>query len=237
MNIAFWVLSLVALFQWGASQYSIESSNCTVYKSCSSCVDSDYNCQWCNGCRDETDYCDSAALSTCNEMYYTIIFISVISGMVCICCCACYMRRRALQRGETIAELLAPLIPSAARNFLFRNSLGVEGENEWMCIVCGFDNKPRSVHCTMCGTDHAFSQDYKEKKFEKHRMRKEKKLAQKDKKPEEAVDILIPEEAQITSVSMGLKYGNSAMGDTSMTQLSMNGKVYRLIYQNIKNIP
>lgn len=127
-----------------------------------------------------------------------------------------------MQRGETIADLLAPLIPSMARSFLFRNSLGVEGENEWMCIVCGFDNKPRSVHCTMCGTEHAFSQDYKEKKIEKHRLKKEKRLSQQKEKPPEPVDILIPEEAQITSVSMGLKYGNAAMGDTSLTQLSMN---------------
>lgn len=189
---------LLTLLTAISAQYTL-SSNCTIIKSCSSCIDSEYNCQWCDSCKDVAAPCDSAALETCDETYYTIIFICVISGMLLLCCCACYVRRRATQRGETIAELLAPLLPATARSFLFRNSMLNEGELEWMCIICGFDNKPRSSHCTMCGTERSLTQDYKAKKLEKHRLRNEKKLAySKDPNKREPIDILIPEEAQIT---------------------------------------
>jgi hypothetical protein len=36
-----------------------------------------------------------------------------------------------------------------------------------MCIICGFDNKPRNAHCIMCGTSHEFSSDYKGNKLKK----------------------------------------------------------------------
>lgn len=58
------------------------------------------------------------------------------------------------------------------------------GEYEWMCIICGFDNKPRSRHCLMCGTSYQFTMDYKVEKSEQKRIRKEikkKKLADMNK--------------------------------------------------------
>eukprot|EP01032_Pedospumella_encystans_P015961 gene15961-18228_t len=59
----------------------------------------------------------------------------------------------------------------------------------------------------MCGTAHEFSKDYKTKKFETKRLRKELKAAKdaaEASKPK--VDIKIPQEAQMSSVSTSLKY-------------------------------
>jgi hypothetical protein len=61
-----------------------------------------------------------------------------------------------------------------------------------MCIICGFDNKPRSEHCTLCGTSHQFSTDYKTEKMTKRKMRRD---AHKR-------DIKIPLDAQISSSSV-----------------------------------
>ena len=44
---------------------------------------------------------------------------------------------------------------------------------EWMCVICGFDNKPRSKHCIMCGTTYQFSLEYKCEKTEMKRKRKD----------------------------------------------------------------
>lgn len=54
-----------------------------------------------------------------------------------------------------------------------------DGGKEWMCIICGFDNKPLNKFCSMCGTDHHFTLDYKEKKNYKKNLIKRKKLQRK----------------------------------------------------------
>jgi hypothetical protein len=51
-----------------------------------------------------------------------------------------------------------------------------QGETEWMCVICGFDNKPRSKHCIMCGTSYKFTMEYK---VEKSEMKKKKQEAKK----------------------------------------------------------
>lgn len=47
---------------------------------------------------------------------------------------------------------------------------------EWMCVICGFDNRPRNKHCSMCGTNHEFSSNYKAKKMESRRRREERRI-------------------------------------------------------------
>ncbi len=149
---------------------------------------------------------------------------------------------------------LTKLLITSLHHFFF--FFFTSGELEWMCIICGFDNKPRSAHCTMCGTEHTFSQDYKVRKIEekrerkiRHKQYKEAKLQQQEqrrllsqeednaadrllappstpqknkRRDADFVDIPIPEEAQITSISMSLKYGNTAAAAQSM---SMNGQL------------
>jgi hypothetical protein len=45
-----------------------------------------------------------------------------------------------------------------------------------MCVICGFDNKPRSKHCIMCGTSYKFTMEYK---CEKSEIKKKKLEAKK----------------------------------------------------------
>jgi hypothetical protein len=78
--------------------------------------------------------------------------------------------------------LFGAMFPQAARDYAFRNSLIDREESEWMCIICGFDNNSRSEHCIMCGTSHEFSDNYKSKKIEKHRLAREAKDAKTKKR-------------------------------------------------------
>lgn len=131
----------------------------------------------------------------------------VISALFLLCLIAYFMRKRSLFRTE---ENNSPQLLDRTRNFLFRNLLLNDGSPDWMCIICGFDNKPRNAHCIMCGTAHEFSKDYKTKKFETKRLKKELKAAKDCVTQKPKVDVKIPQEAQITSVSSSLKYFNSA---------------------------
>jgi len=58
------------------------------------------------------------------------------------------------------------LDPEVAASSLWRNSLFEYGEKYWMCVICGFDNKPRIRHCVLCGTEAEFSATYKAEKRE-----------------------------------------------------------------------
>ena len=104
----------------------------------------------------------------------------------------CYFKR--VRRNDGTPDgLLAPLLPEVARNFLWRNSLVTDGELEWMCIICGFDNKPRSEYCSMCGTSHSFTLEYKsEKKEEKARAKREKEAARQQRKSKKDADSTPP---------------------------------------------
>jgi len=104
----------------------------------------------------------------------------------------------------------SPFLIDRTRNFLFRNLLFSDSDIDWMCIICGFDNKPRNSYCLMCGTAHQFSTDYKHKKSERKRLQQESKAAKQN------LDIKIPAEAQLSSVSTSLKYF-SASTDPSLT--------------------
>jgi len=59
---------------------------------------------------------------------------------------------------------------------IWRNSLIDEGEYEWMCVICGFDNKPRNKLCTLCGTSHDFSLHYKSEKKEQRKTKHIKEI-------------------------------------------------------------
>lgn len=159
-------------------ELSLGNSSCLSVNSCSQCVsqstggDQGEECLWCSG----SDLCVSTLTAdsycqpsdqerTCDTSYYTIIFTVVLCALFCLCCTTCYMRRfRGGSPGDTLMTL-----PVIAREFLYRNSLILEGRLEWMCIICGFDNKPMSSNCIMCGTSHQFSIDYKIEKKEREK--------------------------------------------------------------------
>lgn len=182
-------------------------SSCYNMTSCVDCVGTSLsptnnNCQWCAGsgqCINEADTatveCPGAS-TECTESYYTIIFIVVVTALGCLCFGTCCLRK--IRLTDEDGNFISPLFPQFVATF--RNSYA-PGEYEWMCIICGFDNKPRTEHCTLCGTSHQFSTDYKTEKMSKRKIRR---AALKK-------DIKIPAEAQIscTSVETGDVLGQS----------------------------
>eukprot|EP01031_Cornospumella_fuschlensis_P030766 gene30766-37172_t len=152
---------------------------CSDYSSCSECVSSNVlSCDWCSSdskciSPSHSGSCPTEIVGTCSEAYYTIIFLVIVSVMLCMCCGLCYLRRT--RQDEGFMRFFSPMLPQSARDYIFRNSLRDEGELEWMCVICGFDNKPRTKHCIMCGTSHDFSVAYKARKIEKKRQRQEKR--------------------------------------------------------------
>jgi hypothetical protein len=150
------------------------TTTCDLYQNCGDCL-TNSDCAWCttdSHCiaqNSRSGSCSSELLNSCDESYYTIIFIIVLSVTLCLCCTTCYCRKvRRNSDTHLFQSLLSPLLPDRARSYLFRhNSLAEEGEHEWMCIICGFDNKPRNAHCIMCGTSHEFSSNYKGNKLKK----------------------------------------------------------------------
>ncbi len=148
------------------------TTDCSALTSCNNCIDT-IGCTWCSDgtCLSEetaSTSCNKNDIgSTCNNQMYVIIFICVLSVLICLCCATCYFRKvRDSNFIDTLPRQL--VIPASARNFIFRNSHLAEGEKEWMCIICGFDNHPRNKTCNMCGTDKKFTMEYKaEKKREK----------------------------------------------------------------------
>lgn len=228
--------------QWREAIIVGNASLCATFTSCSTCVHAAGadDCAWCatdSTCIDASSRsgsCDSELFGSCNQSYYTIIFVTVLAVMFCICCATCYLRRLHRLQEQQMLDLFSPLLPQRAREMLFRNSLLGEGELEWMCIICGFDNKPRNKDCIMCGTSHQFSMDYKTEKKEQRRQKHQKwklsMLARKNNNRNKQsqpppnnnaeseasleqnnnVDIPIPADAQITTISMSLRNFDAA---------------------------
>lgn len=158
--------AFLALFALALAAAQNATTQCQQFAgSCNGCVDyiseEGVTCVFCTStslCIPTTsidEYCAPSDQShSCSTSYYTIVFVIVICSLFCLCLGTCYLKRfrRAGDDG-----LLSPLLPEVARNFLWRNSLLAEGEAEWMCIICGFDNKPRNAHCNLCGTTHEFT--------------------------------------------------------------------------------
>ena len=135
------------------------NSTCFLYTECSECTDvsivgddQTVSCIWCSdkslcvSASAADSYCaPSDQMRSCDANYYTIIFIVVLAALFCLCCCTCYMKRYRM-RGDD-GNFLAPLLPSAARQLLWRRSFTEDGVKDWMCIICGFDNKNANVSC------------------------------------------------------------------------------------------
>lgn len=179
------------------SNDSHNSSSCSEKVDCTDCVGtfSSTSCVWCSGSneciKEGEEKCSSGGSeSTCDTSYYLTIFVIVIGALVCLCCASCLLRRLN-HRNES---LFAPLL-HVDRGQLFRNSLFDRGEAEWMCVICGFDNKPRANHCSLCGTSRQFTLDYK---LDKKRYKKGKRAAAKAEAARARQSITIPDDAQLT---------------------------------------
>jgi hypothetical protein len=85
------------------------------------------------------------------------IFIIVVAALLFLCCASCILRKF---NHRPDGSLLIPILGAEDRANIFRNSLFDSGEVEWMCVICGFDNKPRVKFCNMCGTSFDFSLNY-----------------------------------------------------------------------------
>src|SRR5690554_6148494 len=99
--------------------------------------------------------------------YYTIVFAIVLAALVCLCCGTCALRCVARRMGWDRAGYLRPLLGDPDRDLdeIFRDSWTMDGEEEWMCHICGFDNKPKAKECTLCGTKHRPQRDGREASY------------------------------------------------------------------------
>lgn len=198
---------------------------CEDYTTCSNCIgnfnaylrnnNDNLECYWCsdkNIC--STNNSTSSCFHVCNDNddntsgnstsdMYTLIFIIGVIVFSCGGCAVCYITRKSNSVGR-MRELISPLLRSRAKDEIFKD----DESDEWMCAICGFDNKLRNIYCIMCGTDQKFTDEYrsikkKKSNFNWHKSNKTKQIADDNK-----LDIIIPEEAQMTSssVSMSLKY-------------------------------
>lgn len=161
------------------------SSSCSKNSNCDECVGTlsdSSSCIWCtsNGkCLSESDtsLCSSSDRnSTCSSSYYVTIFIIVVSSLIFLCCAACLLRK---MNRRNDGSLYLPLLGSSNNR-----SISSTNDIEWMCTICGFDNKARSKFCHLCGTSHEFTNDYATEK-------------KKNKKQKKKKDIIIPKDAQI----------------------------------------
>jgi hypothetical protein len=165
---------------------SCQSSQCSSQTSCDTCVgtfkDAD-NCIWCS---DEGGKCmssqdadkdtDDGGCATqyqeqsCQVSYYTVVFVIILVVFLSLCCGFVIARKC---RGSGDDGLDEPLLSDSARSIFER--ISTSGGKPWMCIICGYDNKPRAKHCPMCGTSHEFSDEYKLQKSERERTLRRRK--------------------------------------------------------------
>jgi hypothetical protein len=103
---------------------------------------------------------------------------------------------------------------------------------EWMCTICGFDNKSRSKFCHLCGTSHEFTTDYANEK------QKQKVIKGKKKKKE----IIIPRDAQLletTRFSFTSQTGavsSSGAGSMKSPGLTENERREALNYRRLNQL-
>jgi hypothetical protein len=141
------------------------SSSCGRNTNCDDCVGtfaSNNGCVWCSNSgiciSDSDESCpNDDEKNTCSSSYYMTIFIIVVAALLFLCCASCILRRF---NHRPDGSLLVPILGTDDRANIFRNSLFDSGEVEWMCVICGFDNKPRVKFCNMCGTSYDFSINY-----------------------------------------------------------------------------
>lgn len=187
-TISFIALNTLIAVETALGEPSPAPTACSGHTDCTSCTGifaSSSDCSWCpqaGKCISQQEKCTQGDVDqSCTTSMYTIIFIVVVIFLTFLCCGACFISRYK-RRGQT--NLNEPLLSDQVRNILFRNSLSEQGEDEWMCVICGYDNKPRSSDCPMCGTSKKFTLDYKsEKKY----LYKESLKRRKEQKKEENI--------------------------------------------------
>jgi hypothetical protein len=175
------------------------SSNCEKKTNCDDCVGTfaSNHCVWCSSSgiciSDSEESCpDNDDQHSCSSSYYMTIFIIVVAALLFLCCASCILRRFN-QRPD--GSLLVPILGTEDRANIFRNSLFDSGEVEWMCVICGFDNKPRVKHCNMCGTSCEFSTNYHVQKDLSQQQRNS--LSNKS----DLKEIMIPKDQQVLEQS------------------------------------
>ena len=180
-----WLISLVWLFLSYAqptrdpTTHGNDDEGCSRHSSCYDCVGlfaEDGDCVWCpkaSECQSINDDACSNPSDTCIDNMFTIIFLSVVGTLVLLCCSVCYCKVRSDIDGDG-------LLPEQIRTLIFRNSLADQDELEWMCVICGYDNRPRTNDCPMCGTSKKFTIDYKTEKKDRYKKKLEKAAKKKD---------------------------------------------------------
>jgi len=106
---------------------------------------------------DDQDNYDDNIQADDNE----IIFVAIIASIL-ICGCGCLSGNCGTDGGRnTIHQpLTEPLLSrNEQRMDIFSNSLGAD-ENEWLCPVCAFENRPRAQSCTLCGSSQETASKY-----------------------------------------------------------------------------
>ena len=149
-------------------------SNCSLAVLCSTCT-SDTSCLWCDINKvcvslSQIEFCEGTGIvgaESCGASYYSVILVALSAAVLCMCCVGCWVKRNHQRRGMYGSHLGEPLLDAeVGAGSLWRNSLFDYGEKYWMCVICGFDNKPRVQHCVLCGTEADFSASYKAEKRE-----------------------------------------------------------------------
>eukprot|EP00614_Pseudopedinella_elastica_P008076 CAMPEP_0172607774 /NCGR_PEP_ID=MMETSP1068-20121228/27917_1 /TAXON_ID=35684 /ORGANISM="Pseudopedinella elastica, Strain CCMP716" /LENGTH=250 /DNA_ID=CAMNT_0013410863 /DNA_START=176 /DNA_END=925 /DNA_ORIENTATION=+ len=106
------------------------------------------------------------------QQYESMVFTSVLVGMMVCCLCSCMLKRlqhcvdeaergrgsrggggAAARRNRNGASSRSRRQRERSRSDVFRNSLFESGEEDWACGLCGFGNRPRVAHCSLCGLD------------------------------------------------------------------------------------
>jgi hypothetical protein len=163
------------------------TSDCHKNSNCDECVGAlsdSSSCSWCSSSstclsnEDTTSCSDSNLHHTCNSTYYITIFVIITAALIFLCCVACLLRK--MNRNNDNNYLYSPLLG------INRTPSTNSQEQEWMCTICGFDNRSRSKFCHLCGTSHEFTTDYSNEKQKQRKSRRRKKK-----------DILIPRDAQM----------------------------------------
>lgn len=193
----------------------LEDSSCSSYSSCNSCLKSTSTCLWCSSnsaClskEESLSLCPDDSTDTCSQSYLMLILIVVICVIICACLITYYLRKFHKAEKKNREELLEEQERRALENqrkqlreWIYRNSFSEDGKKEWVCIVCSFDNHPRSLHCLMCGTSH-FSSDSAKKEIKS--TSKIKKQSEPNNIISKKIDI-----SDIKTLSMSLKFDNNA---------------------------
>ena len=116
-------------------------------------------------------YNDDGKIDDETDSENNIIFVVIIASVL-ICGCACMSGVCESDGSRSGTPLNEPLMSrDEMRNDIFANSL-VGAENEWLCPVCAFENRPRNAICSLCGS----SQDTARKYYDAMRKRQEEAL-------------------------------------------------------------